>query len=150
MSWASPPMINSGMSDLMERLLRDCEWNGDCLEWTGSTTSKGYGQFSLDGQHWMTHRLSWLLHNGQPPAWVLHTCDNPPCVNPEHLWSGTCADNHDDMRAKGRWKRTRPGKTHCLRDHPLSGDNLYVTPDGRPQCRECQRERRRAYLARQR
>lgn len=137
------------MTDLMERLMRDVEWVGDCLIWTGTVTKGGYGQFTLDRQHWLTHRLSWTLHYGPPPRWVLHRCDTPPCVNPAHLFDGSCADNNADCIAKGRWRgSTGHSKTHCLRGHPLSGDNLYVTPDGRPQCRTCQRKRNLDYWRR--
>lgn len=136
------------MTDLMERLLADTEWVGDCLIWTGSTTKGGYGQVTIDQVHWMTHRLSWTLHNGQPPRWVLHTCDTPPCVNPEHLFDGSSADNTADKMAKGRWAGGRPSRSTCLQGHPLSGANLYLTPDSRPQCRICQRKRNRDYWRR--
>jgi hypothetical protein len=129
------------MTDLMERLMRDTEWVGDCLVWTGAATQKGYGQLTVEQEHWLTHRLSWTLHHGPPPRWVLHTCDNPPCVNPEHLFDGSCADNNADKMAKGRWRGGRPARSHCIHGHELSNDNVYVTPDGRRQCRICRRKR---------
>lgn len=68
----------------------------------------GYGVFKLGGRMHKAHRLAWALHNGQDPAGkvVMHICDNPPCVNPEHLKLGTIKDNLDDMTSKGR--RHRP------------------------------------------
>jgi len=84
--------------------------------WTGSKRNKGYGAFvwsGADGEviQGRAHRFSWELHNGPIPEGmsVLHRCDNPPCVNPRHLFLGTIADNNHDMQAKGR---KVPGGTH--------------------------------------
>jgi len=75
-----------------------------CWLWTGSGDPKGYGTFWHDGRTRKAHRASWLLFKGGIPEgiWVLHRCDNPPCVNPAHLWLGTNADNVADMMRKGR------------------------------------------------
>lgn len=82
-----------------------------CWEWTGPTLPKGYGTItsgraSGHPPRQLVHRVSWEMHNGPIPdgLWVLHHCDNPPCIRPDHLFLGTAADNNADMRQKGRWR----------------------------------------------
>jgi hypothetical protein len=77
-----------------------------CWIWTGSRTPQGYGQFIIErAKHAAyTHRASWTYTYGPIPegVQVLHHCDNPPCVNPQHLFLGTHCDNLNDMSQKGR------------------------------------------------
>src|ERR1700756_2891954 len=79
-----------------------------CWEWQGKRHYKGYGHFTVRGQGrrrtLKAHRVSWELANGPIPEGlhVLHSCDNPPCVNPDHLFLGTDMDNVHDRDAKGR------------------------------------------------
>lgn len=78
--------------------------SGDgCWEWQGQRNEKGYGYWR--GKR--AHRHSWEQANGVIPAgmFVMHVCDNPPCVRPDHLAIGTAADNTADMLAKGRNRR---------------------------------------------
>lgn len=84
---------------------------GWCWLWTGHVLTDGYGQFSVgrDGRthHWRAHRLSYELLRGPIPdgLQVLHRCDTPLCVNPEHLRLGTHQDNMRDMEFKSRQAR---------------------------------------------
>ncbi len=76
----------------------------DCQEFEGARNPHGYGQVHMSGKTVLAHRLAWALHNGADPARkvVMHTCDNPSCVNPEHLVLGSQAENMTDMAKKSR------------------------------------------------
>lgn len=77
-----------------------------CLEWTGATFDKGYGRFRFDGKEWQAHRLAWTLTFGPIPdgLWVLHHCDNPPCVDAQRgcLYLGDHEQNVADKVGRGR------------------------------------------------
>lgn len=76
-----------------------------CWRWLGTSVGTGYGAIHVNGKNILTHRYSWELANGPVPKglYVLHKCDNPSCVRPNHLFLGTYKDNFEDMRRKGRW-----------------------------------------------
>ena len=79
----------------------------ECWEWKAYKNKSGYGVMrygSKRGNNALAHRISYLLNMGEIPSglFVMHTCDNPPCVNPSHLRLGTNQDNVDDMVNKGR------------------------------------------------
>lgn len=81
-----------------------------CWEWNDSTDSGGYGHLQVNKKYWKAHRYSYFLINGEFD-WTLlvcHTCDNPPCVNPDHLFLGTHLDNNLDCVRKGRHRSTYP------------------------------------------
>jgi hypothetical protein len=76
-----------------------------CWIWIGGSDEKGYGRIGTVGRKTsLATRVSWELHNGPitEGLWVLHRCDNPRCVNPEHLFLGNHQDNMDDQVRKGR------------------------------------------------
>jgi hypothetical protein len=77
-----------------------------CWTWKDAPNEGGYGTMSVAGTKILAHRIAWTLTNGPVPAklLVLHRCNNPPCVNPAHLFVGTHADNAMDMEEKGRQK----------------------------------------------
>ena len=79
-----------------------------CWEWLGGRVS-GYGTIYRDGKLWKAHRMAWKIHHGSDPGdkCVCHSCDNPGCVNPDHLWLGEHEDNMGDMKRKGRAKGFR-------------------------------------------
>jgi hypothetical protein len=113
-----------------------------CWLWTKAKTTDGYGQKHIDGKLEYAHRLSWKLHRGEIPAglFVLHKCDVRNCINPEHLFLGSCKDNVLDARAKGRLTRLL-----CKHGHELTPANTYTAPNGDRECRTCRTARRRAF-----
>ena len=116
-----------------------------CWNWERSIRSKlPYGSIRLNGKHLVAHRYSWELSNGKIPygIYVLHKCDNPSCVNPDHLFLGTQGDNNRDCIEKNR--NFNKLKTRCINGHEFNKKNthFYLKKDGKTQrkCRACSRD----------
>lgn len=76
-----------------------------CWEWRAGIDRNGYGRVSINGKYQIASRVSYSIFTGDPSGLlVCHSCDNPTCINPAHLFLGTYKDNYDDMVAKGRRK----------------------------------------------
>jgi hypothetical protein len=84
------------------------KWFGKCWNWKGHK-KKGYGHFSHHQVLYRAHRVAYEIVHGEIPSdkFVCHKCDNPACVNPQHLFLGTAKQNTQDMISKGRLKRNR-------------------------------------------
>jgi len=97
-----------------------------CWLWIGGRAAHGYGSFHMRGRTMGAHRASYILHKGPIPtegkSLVCHTCGIPPCVNPEHLFLGTAADNTQDKINK------QNGETGSYKRRPWIKSNLL--PDG--------------------
>lgn len=87
-----------------------------CWEWSGATIKGGYGVLTFKSVPYYTHIVAWEVTFGPVPKGlkVLHTCDNPPCCNPDHLFIGTQKDNMQDASEKGRLKG-RQSKSKLLK-----------------------------------
>lgn len=100
------------MTSLRDRLERLCipEPNSGCWLWMGAVNFYNYGKISWKerGGTFAAHRASWIAYRGEIPneMCVCHTCDNPYCINPDHLWLGSVKDNARDKMAKGRGGQT--------------------------------------------
>jgi hypothetical protein len=87
----------------------------ECWPWLGPKTKGGYGLFGISGRYSTAHRAVYQEFYGKlrKHFYALHSCDNPGCCNPAHLWAGTQKQNIQDMIAKGRLKRHgQPGESH--------------------------------------
>jgi len=103
-------------------------WKNPCKD--------GYGKFWINGKKIKASRASYILYKENISAELSanHTCNNPRCVNPEHIYAGTHKENMKDMLIAGNHNNAR--KTHCKRGHEFTEENIYYRPTGR-ECKNC-------------
>lgn len=105
-----------------------------CIEWSGCLDRSGYGRVGV--KQIPAHRVAYRLAKGEPgDMLVCHSCDNPKCVNPDHLWLGTHKDNMSDMTKKGRHAKQK--QNYCIHGHLFDAQNTYIKNNGTRACRAC-------------
>lgn len=112
----------------------------ECWPWLPSQAAGTRGSFSLNGRTATAPNAALTLTKGEAPEgkpFACHTCDNPNCVNPAHLWWGSNQDNIRDAASKGRLPLQKIAS--CKYGHPFDAINTRYNSRGQRQCRECQK-----------
>ena len=134
--------------DLFDRVYERSEWQGSCLVYmAGHSMRSGHVMITFEGKSIGVHRAAWMLANGPAPdgMCVCHACDNPRCVNPDHLWLGTVADNNADRDQKGRGKLPDPHLgAEVMKSRPVVHGRLSSYTNRGCRCPECS-EANRSY-----
>lgn len=119
----------------------------ECWPWLSTKDRKaGRGRFYLHGRNRVAPAVALELSGKPMPSdrtFACHSCDNPNCVNPRHLWWGDVRMNGQDAAQKGRLYGQ--DRTHCIKGHELSGDNLQINSQGRRRCATCQKRHQLKY-----
>jgi len=129
---------NSTRKDPLHEFHKKYEVTEDgCWKWIGKTRGKGYGVLTMSGGI-VAHRFSLQLATGLSGEglFACHHCDNPSCVNPDHLFWGTHTDNVRDCVSKGRHGKFWSSRTHCKNGHEYTPENTRITKTQRV-CRAC-------------
>lgn len=124
-------LASQGLSETFpQRFWAKVRKTDSCWLWAGAMFKGGYGQIRPGGKKQCVHanRAAWILLRGPIPdgMWVLHNCpggDNPACVNPDHLWLGTAAENTADMISKGRLVKPFCHRGEERYNHKLTWDS---------------------------
>lgn len=133
---------DSLISEAISKFIGTVEKRPDgCWWWLGSKRTKyGHGRFNFKGFSVSAHRFSYKFIGSnklEPDLVIDHQCNNPRCVNPQHLKQVTVRENN--LRGNGRAAK-KARQTHCINGHPLLGENLQISPKGYRRCRECRRQ----------
>lgn len=127
-------------SSLAERFWKNVHKTWNCWFWIGSRTTAGYGNGTYAMKHFYAHHAVWFLTHGIWPKYLLHTCDTPQCVNPDHLIEGNQSENNRDAARKGI-----KGETYfnefCKHGHARTSENVGTDPQGKRYCKVCARIR---------
>lgn len=111
-----PVPVDDDRESVSRRFWEHVDKSSGCWVWTGAIDQDGYGRVRIGRRNRKAHRVAYQLANGPFPAHLIirHTCDNPPCCNPDHLLTGTHQDNMNDRRERGQvpsadrhWSRRR-------------------------------------------
>lgn len=129
-----------------ERFWAKVQKGDGCWLWTGSLYRTGYGQFSFERYPIPAHRMAYYLTYGPFEGQVLHSCDNPPCVRPDHLHLGGAKMNMQEASQRNRIFNLR--KTHCGNGHAYDEANTRWY-QGRRYCRPCESQWKIDYRRRQ-
>ncbi|MBI2934659.1 MAG: HNH endonuclease [Chloroflexi bacterium] len=122
---------NSRLKTSVDRFWGKVTKSDGCWLWNGAEGAHGYGSINYGGKHYRPSQLSYTLHHGTIPQGfeILHTCDTPKCVRPDHLLLGTHADNMRDMTIKGRnGFKVKPGSIVRGDRHPARIKKLRNSP----------------------
>lgn len=126
--------------NLHDRFFSKVNKTDGCWEWTAHTLYNGYGRFSIHGKTSYSHRVSWLIEHGEwPSSHVMHTCDNPACVRPDHLSLGNMTTNMHDRDVKER--QYRNSKTHCRHGYEFAVNPEISTRRTAKDCLVCEIQR---------
>ena len=118
--------------------------NDKCWEWKAGANGEGYGVFYPNGAIGgpvRAHRYSYEITHGaiEPGKLILHSCDNPRCVNPHHLRQGTQSDNLMDREKRKRGNYYCSNRTACKNGHEYTSESTYITKKGTRECKICRR-----------
>lgn len=107
-----PKSLREKIEEFRSRIM---DLSSGCWRWSGATDALGYGNLKIQGLRVLAHRFSFAVFNcREPQKFVCHKCDNPNCVNPDHLFEGSQTDNMHDCSVKGRFG-DRKGEANACR-----------------------------------